>query len=282
MRFIASLILILVLVPYGVFAFTQSADLESSSSQYATANDSASLDVTGDFTLETWVKFESIPSTASTFINKNLTTGNQRSYWFAYDGTGGNYSGSNRLVCYADEDGQGGATSNYTRAYASWTPSTGVWYHVACTYTAGAPGGTMAIYVDGVSQSVTYDLQLAASVKSGTANVYIGADQNNGTPQTYMDGKMFIARIWSSARTSSEISNNWCTQLNSGQAEWTLDNTLNDTSGNSNTLTNVNSFVFSADIPSACNTPVATEETPHDQIINNGNIIINNGNQVIR
>src|SRR3989337_1894389 len=49
-------------------ANTRSLDLEKASSQFASRADTTSLSLTGDFTIEAWVKFESIPSVATTHM----------------------------------------------------------------------------------------------------------------------------------------------------------------------------------------------------------------------
>lgn len=68
----------------GVPLNTHSLDLEAGSSHYATAADSATLSITGDISLEAYIKFESLPSVDNSmvFISKWNENGNQRSYLF--------------------------------------------------------------------------------------------------------------------------------------------------------------------------------------------------------
>lgn len=71
----------------GVPTNTYSLDLEASSSRYATAADSASLSQTGDITLETWRKPESLPTvgTEVVLMSKWNEASDQRSYkWTVY------------------------------------------------------------------------------------------------------------------------------------------------------------------------------------------------------
>jgi len=66
----------------GIPTNTYSLDLESGSSQYATAADSASLSITGDITLETWRKPETLPTAGNemVLISKWNEASDQRSY----------------------------------------------------------------------------------------------------------------------------------------------------------------------------------------------------------
>src|SRR3990170_2884133 len=66
----------------GIPLNTASLDLESGSSQYATAADSASLSITGDITLETWRKPETLPTAGNemVLISKWNEASDQRSY----------------------------------------------------------------------------------------------------------------------------------------------------------------------------------------------------------
>jgi len=82
----------------------------------------------GDFTYETWVRFA---STAATYIFDQRTAFGTAAVALLYD--------ANALDYY-----QGGTRRiNYT-----WTPSTGVWYHIALVRYSG----TTTLYVDGVDR----------------------------------------------------------------------------------------------------------------------------------
>ena len=69
----------------GVPLNTNALDLESSSSQYATATDSASLSITGNLAIDTQIKPESLPSAGNEMViaSKWSETGTTRSYKFA-------------------------------------------------------------------------------------------------------------------------------------------------------------------------------------------------------
>lgn len=75
----------------GVPLNTHSLDLESNSSHYATAADSASLSITGDLAIELWAKPESLPSAGGemVLVSKWNENGNLRSYKFSINAISG-------------------------------------------------------------------------------------------------------------------------------------------------------------------------------------------------
>ncbi len=225
-------------------ANTHSIDLESTSSQYLTAADSASLSVTGNLTLETWVKFESLPSSGSAmhFITKTTLTGDNRSWRFNLYNSSGTYQFKFEVASNP---------STWAAATQNWTPSINTWYHVAVVYTASA--GTADFYVDGVQQG-TQQSGLPTSIYDGTSLVYLGSVNTDYDPSGgYLDGKMDDVRVWNVARTATQIADNRNIELAGNESGlkgyWKLNNDLNDSTSNGNTLTNNNSAVFSTDTP---------------------------------
>lgn len=225
------------------YGLTQSIDFEASSSQYASILDASQtgLDLTTDFTLEGWIKLESMPGSFDyAMISKFLNTGNQRSYAFeVFDD-----AGTTRFQGYVSADG---TTGNSHRVAV--TMSTATWYHVAFTYDVSA--GTSEFFQDGTSLGTVGSG--VTSIFNSTARVQISG--LNGPAALYMDGKQSLWRVWSTIRTQAQISANMCSVLGATtdlQAEWTFDNVYTDNSGNSNTLTATGSPVFSADVPSTC------------------------------
>lgn len=94
----------------GVPLNTHSLDLESGSSRYATAADSASLSITGDIALECWIKPESLPAAAAEMVlmSKWNEQSDKRSYKFSINTISGYFG-----------DGSDGSTtisSNTTEA----------------------------------------------------------------------------------------------------------------------------------------------------------------------
>ncbi len=240
MKKFLTLVLAFFLTVSPTYAATNSAKFVGASAQFVSAADSASLDVSGDLTIEGWYKFASLPTgDAATLESKWVDAGNQHSYLLELFDNSGTWT--IRLLNSDTGSAVGLATVN-------WTPSTSTWYHVAVVFTASTH--TMELFINGVSQG-TATGTLKTSEFNSTAISTIGT--NNTTSQP-LDGQAFLVRVWSATRTGSQLSTNQCTLLGSTsnlKAEWSLDNVLTDNSGNSNTLTN-HSSTFTADVPSAC------------------------------
>ena len=90
----------------GVPTNTASIDLESGSSMYAYSADTASLSITGNISLEAWVKPESLPASGSsmTLISKWDSSGTLRSYKMDIAGVSGYFGdgGDGALTISAD------------------------------------------------------------------------------------------------------------------------------------------------------------------------------------
>ena len=82
-----------------------------------------------DFTLETFVRFNTIDSGFNTFVSNYDATGNQRSYYFTQ--TGGS---TNLTFNYFTPTGGSGDLVSVT---GSFSPSTATWYHVAVSRNNG-------------------------------------------------------------------------------------------------------------------------------------------------
>lgn len=226
-------------------ALTHSLDLESTNSQYATAGDTASLSITGNLTLECWFKPESQPATNNNFgLLTKTNSDTQRSYKFFYQ----DLAGTTSLQLGISSDG-----SSQTNVGVNQTLSNGTWYHIAVVYTAA--GGTADFYVNG-SQIGTQQSGLPTSIFDSSASFALGATRDSAVFVEHADGKFALARVWSTTRTASDLSNNYCNTLGATAnlaAEWSLQQVYDDTSGNSNTLSQSPSAPsFSADAPATC------------------------------
>ncbi len=220
---------------------THSLDLEVSSNQYAGITDGSQtgLDFSDALTLSAWVKFETLQSTDDdVLIAKRNATGANRSYTFYSSGSG---SENLTLTWW-----QNGSTQNDTES-VSWSPTTGTWYHVAVTKS----GTSVKFYVNGSQQGST-QTGTYTGVYNSAADFRLGADQDDAADD--FDGKIDDVRVWSRELSSTEIGNLYASpdtfaNGSSLQGSWQLNNAYTDASGNGNTLTGVNSPVFSADAP---------------------------------
>jgi len=213
---------------------THSIDLESGSSQYLSASDSNSLDLSDTLSLEAWVKFESINAgDTNPFIFKRNPTGNQRSYNFHLSG-----ASSLSFESYTDGSAAGCGVS------VSWSPSTATWYHVAVTKS----GTSVKFYVNGSQQGSTQTCS-NGSIFNSTATLEIGSFLAS---PVYLDGLIDDVRVWNAERTAQEIADDYDTELNGNETGlvgyWKLSDSLSDSTANGNTLTNNNSAIFSSDV----------------------------------
>ena len=164
---------------------------------YVEVDDSTSLDITGDLTIEAWVKFDDFTVPHSYIVGKD--TVGQRSYGLAVDGGhyGPDYIGRVGFVVFKD----GGVPSIH---WGNTVLSTGQWYHIAATYDFVTDGNSvMTIYVDGNRDSPA-KTNAMGPIYSGSANLQIGARQY-GTSRCFVDGTIDEVRIWNVALSEGQL-----------------------------------------------------------------------------
>ena len=163
---------------------------------YVEVADSASLDITGDLTIEAWVKFDSFASPHSFVVGKD-TTG-QRSYGLFVDGGYYAKTGKVGFIVFS--------ASSYTIHWGDTALNTDQWYHIAGTYDYVDNGNSMMeVYVNGNSDS-TETTNAVGPIYSGSANLQIGARQY---PPEYwrcfVDGVIDEVRIWKVALLPDQL-----------------------------------------------------------------------------
>lgn len=195
---------------------TQCADLESSSSQYASKTTPAGLSFTDDFTCEGWVRLESY--TLGIFVARMSGVNGFQMY----------INASGQLVIYG---GSGGASDNFTTYQAL---PLNQWVHVAATMDMSA--GASTAYINGASVPGLYTSGAPTSITQG-GDLRIG--NNDGA--NYLDGKIADVRVWSVVRTATQIRDNMNQQLVGNEtnlvAYFKLDGNFNDSTSNANNLT---------------------------------------------
>lgn len=209
----------------GTTAPTQCADLESSSSQYASKTSPTGISFTDDFTCEAWVKVESYTGLGMTIISRfNGTSG-----WEFRLGTAGQIE----ILGY----NAAGANVSYSQSYQSVPLNQ--WVHIAATLdmsTFTAAGSPM--YLNGTLIPST----VARGGTNPTALVQAG-DLQIGRVNTagFFDGKIADVRLWSVVRTATQIRDNMNQQLVGNEtnlvAYYKLNGNLNDSTSNANNLT---------------------------------------------
>ena len=168
----------------GAFTFA------SASSEYATCPAQSTFSA---FTVEVWIKFNTVPSSrVAAIVTQEYPGVNSRiNYSVGFNGVNGTgaFDGKLNVGFY---DGTWRLTSGFT-------PSTGVWYHVALTYN----GSTIIQYVDGASQS-TLSYAGTPTTSGGLIRLMRRWDDVD-----YIDGVLPIVRIYNRALSATEILNNY-------------------------------------------------------------------------
>lgn len=219
-------------------ANTHAADLEVDSSQGFTASDSASLSLTGDLTLEMWLKLESQPGSGvvNNLIHKWTGGGDQRAYRFRYNDNGGTKR-------FSFQNSSDGTTPGSSIAHVNFELVVGSLTHVACVYDASA--GSWELFINGRSEGTGTGME--TSIFDSTAIFIIGG------PGVEYDGVIDDIRIWSETKTATQLADSSSKELagteTNLEAYWKLNDSLLDETSNNNDLTNLNSTSFVTELP---------------------------------
>jgi len=240
----------------GVPTNTFSWELDSSSSQYATVADSASLSPTGSVTFETNIKIDSaLTGGESRYILEKST-----SYALYLKDNG---AGSANVILELTNSG----SVMETTTLVPGTLIVGKWYHLAVSFDSTSSAYTL--YKNG--EKVDTSTGVLTDIQDSSTTLYIGTDSSTSN---YFDGQLDDIRIWSDVRTLGEIVKFYQLELNSADvldtalnAYWKLNNGYTDSSVNSNTLTPVNTPTFNTNVPFA-GLPVGEDRVDIDQYEN--------------
>jgi len=229
-------------VPWIGGANNSSLDLERGSSQMAEITDASQtgLDITGDITIEAWVKVESEPATSElrNIVSKASDTANQTQYYFDYYNNAGT-----KQIRFIYNDG-----ANATYDTLNYTLVAGTWYHVAVV--ADVSATDIQFYVNGVNYAGTNVSNSATAIGAGDGPFIVGARKQ--TQEHFWDGLIDNVMVFSDIRTSGEIASDmWASDISDGNlvGHWKFESDYTDESGNGNTLTAVASPVFSGTVP---------------------------------
>jgi surface protein len=252
------ILLLTFLVHTGVYGQSYALDFDGTN-DYVTILDANVLDITGDITLEAWIKLDDLSGNKIILLKSLGGNATDLSYAlrvngdelkFELAGGSGDFDGLGNVFASV-------VTTNYNIAI-------GVWYHVAGTRS----GSSMILYINGVS--VVTNTISNNSILSSTANVVLGYFP--GFTQ-YFNGQMDEVRIWSYARTAAEISGNMNRSLTGNESNLVAyykmnegtGTTIADASGNVNTgtLSNMDAadWVAGVSMVAAINPFITTWET---------------------
>lgn len=179
---------------YATGIINNGTDLERSSTNYFNIADGSQsgLDISGDFSMQFWVKVESALGTEDAYVLQDKREGDTNGYSLRY----ANDAGTNRLYARWKNE------TNTSEGYINQTLVPGNWYHIIFTCNVDGPNGT--IYVNGNGTALTMVTTAATSISNSSAAFSIGdtpAGSGNG-----FDGIIDEVGIWNRVLTAEEVS----------------------------------------------------------------------------
>ena len=148
----------------------------------------------GDFTIETWVRFAALPSSGTyyTLVSK-WDNSTQKSYLFYV------YNASGTYQLYFTYTTNGSTNIN---PVATITPSINIWYH----YAVSRSGANLRMFIDGTQVGSTYNIA-TDTIFGGTYQLQVGAATGANTLNGYMqDVRITKGYARSATGSSSSIS----------------------------------------------------------------------------
>lgn len=167
---------------------------------YGVADDSAAFSQTGSFSVEAWVKFDTVSDTdgdIQTVLAKWDETTDIRSY---------------RLIVETDSDGRAwpkfqvstdGTAANIKTATGKTQILANQWYLFQGYYNATSPGD-IYIYINGVQEGTTSSV--GTSISDTSSNFYLGTTKTGSSTYSHLlDGSVDEVRIFSGTRTDGSL-----------------------------------------------------------------------------
>ncbi len=210
---------------------------------------STGLNLTSDFTIESWFKLRSNYGTVNGLIG-NFDIASSSGYALELNSLESSPNYEFVLIV-----GNGTSVEEVKWDYVPIT----YWTHVAVV--ANYTSNTYELYVNGLTRGTrTATLHPASS----NADFTVGRDYNIG-----FDGKMDEVRVWNTVRSGQNISDNRFVEVAPSanlKGYWKMNNSSADASDNNNTLTN-NGTVYDSDIPSISNTGLKIRKDTTESLV---------------
>jgi hypothetical protein len=148
-----------------------------------TVPDAPDWTLDGDFTIDTWANFDTVPSSGHVvLVGHDEGSGSFLKWLFWWKDTG-------QLSFHMNT----GATTVDPVSY-TWTPTTGTWYHLAVTRS----GSLFTLYVDGASVATGSD---STVIGNSAGPITLGSAEND----YYLDGRLDEPEIYGRALSDGEI-----------------------------------------------------------------------------
>ncbi|MDX9703571.1 MAG: LamG-like jellyroll fold domain-containing protein [Candidatus Auribacterota bacterium] len=170
---------------------------------YAYRTNTASLKPTGEFTLSTWVKIDSLDfGAAGSYDAQDIMISNFGAY-----GSGGGYQllfanavNPQVVVMYRNGSYQDRGLSY---SLSSLGFQTDTWYHITGTYVESGSNALLKLYVDGklmaqdtLSGQISYD---------NTPAFFLGTNYDMSTNERYLDGHMDETMVFNDAKSDTAV-----------------------------------------------------------------------------
>ena len=169
---------------------------------YIEAPDSSALDITGDLTVEAWVKLGATTNPNGGIVAKWRSVSgalDQRSYFLRMDGA--------KLRFGVSSDGTNAGIHHRTTTASL---PTGEWLHLAAVYDTDpvASARSMKIFVNGTESATVSggaNATIPVSLNSGAAPLWIGAQFDATVASNFFDGNIDEVAIYAKALSPSDI-----------------------------------------------------------------------------
>lgn len=156
----------------------------TNSTVYYSSNSSYSFG-TGDFAVEFWVNFNSVAGSIVPICqNDPVGTSSNNKWWVGLT--------SNQLILAQHSTSNG--------AYCAWSPSTGVWYNGLVQRISG----TVSIYINGISQTVT-----DPTIFSATSFSQNGITLGGISTSYYLNGNISNYKLYNKGLLANEAIQNY-------------------------------------------------------------------------
>ncbi len=188
---------------------------------YVSVTDS-NIDATGSFTIELWMKPESVNRQSGVIVKDTSATNHEYTTEFQIE------TRTNNEVWFS----MGTQTSwSWYAARSTDLIEAGNWYYVVATMSSTKSGGSMKIYINGEeSGSETFSLGRRSDVGDPVVIGVSSDTDGQGSPQ-YFHGTIDELRIWDRALSQNEIRMAYASNLRKYDADsWEYTMTISDLS----------------------------------------------------
>ena len=242
LHIIIAMLLTALIIPSAAFSQTWGGGaLGFTGSDYVQVSDNT-INVSGDFSIECWVKFGDLSLTQEILLKDDDPSKNH-SYTYEF---GLWKNASNQIVFQV-----GSSTANsYTRKTSTTIVTSGTWYHLTGT----VDGTNLSLYINGVSEGTTTIPNPRRSDVNGN-NIYFAS--HSKMDNYFLNGILDEVRIWGIARSVVEIQSTMYGPLNGSetglQAYYKMNAgsglALNDNKGTNNGTISSEVLWTTSDIP---------------------------------